>query len=55
MDMAFLLIPVSGCTCFRTLKMYVEYDSTRFLLRFLVAAALGALLADLLGVLAMVR
>ena len=34
--------------------MYVEYDSTRFLLRFLVAAAFGALDADLLGVFAMV-
>ena len=53
-DIAFLLIPVSGCTCLRTLKMYVEYDSTRFLLRFLVAAAFGALVADLLGVFAMI-
>lgn len=26
----FFEIPVSGCTCLSTLKMYDEYDSTRF-------------------------
>lgn len=44
-DMPFLDIPVSGWTCFNTLKMYDEYDSTRFLFFLVPAPPAAAFLA----------
>ena len=51
-DIALLLIPVSGCTCFSTLNTYVLYDSCRFFLLFrlpLYQLRLGRVLFRFLG------
>ena len=43
MFIALLLIPVSECTCFNTLKMYSDQVRVAFLFPFLAPLALGAL------------